>query len=85
VAAFEIFSPKYLKFSTVLIYSVPTYIYYLQFINMAFVLSILMSRSFDLQKRAKQFNNNYSSWGEGAIRTKSSAKASMNNYNDAIV
>jgi hypothetical protein len=52
---------------------------------MAFVLSIFISKSLDLQKRVKQFNNNYNSWGEGAIRTKSSAKASMNNYNDAIV
>jgi hypothetical protein len=52
---------------------------------MALVLPMLISRSFKLQKRAKQFNSNCSSYGDGAIRTKSSAKASINSYNDAIV
>jgi hypothetical protein len=52
---------------------------------MAFVLPMFISKSFKLQKRAKQFNSDYSSYGDGAIRTKSSAKASINNCSDAIV
>ena len=44
-----------------------------------------MSRLFLSQKRIKQFNRSYSSIGEGAMRTKSSAKASKNNYREAIV
>ena len=46
---------------------------------------MFMSRSFSLQKRPKQFKRSYNSIGDGAIRTKSSAKASMKNYSDAIV
>jgi hypothetical protein len=38
-----------------------------------------------MQKVEKQFISSYSSVGEGDIRTKSSAKASKNNYKDAIV
>jgi hypothetical protein len=52
---------------------------------MALVLPMFISKSFMLQKRVKQFNSNYSSFGDGAIRTKSSAKASINNYSEAIV
>jgi hypothetical protein len=33
----------------------------------------------------KQFIRSYSSIGDGAIRTKSSAKANINNYRDAMV
>ena len=44
-----------------------------------------MCRSFSTQKFAKQSISCYKSAGEGAIRTKSSAKASKNSYNDAIV
>ena len=57
----------------------------MQFTNIACVFSILIFRSFAWQKVAKQSSNNYNSDGEGAIRTKSSAKASKNNYSDAIV
>jgi hypothetical protein len=52
---------------------------------MAYVFDILMCRLFSTQKIEKQFISSYSSVGEGEIRTKSSAKASKNNYNDAIV
>jgi hypothetical protein len=52
---------------------------------MALVLPMFISRSFSLQNLTKQFIRSYSSIGDGAIRTKSSAKASKNNYNDAIV
>jgi len=37
------------------------------------------------QKELKQSNKDYSSVGDGAIKTKSSAKASINNCSDAIV
>jgi len=57
----------------------------LQFTNIAFVLPMLISRLLVSQKRVKQFINSYNSMGDGAIRTKSSAKASKNNYRDAIV
>ena len=57
----------------------------MQFTNIDCVFSILMCRSFATQKEEKQSNSNYNSAGDGAIRTKSSAKASINNYNDAIV
>jgi hypothetical protein len=44
-----------------------------------------MIKSFAKQKEAKQVSSNYNSVGDGAIRTKSSAKASRNSYSDAIV
>ncbi len=44
-----------------------------------------MCRPFSTQKTAKQFIRYYNSAGDGAIRTKSSAKASKNNYSEAIV
>jgi hypothetical protein len=44
-----------------------------------------MCRSFSTQKTAKQLIRDYNSSEDGAIRTKSSAKASKNNYSDAIV
>ena len=46
VEEFEIYSPKYLNSLTVLISLLLTYICYLQLTNMAFVLPILISRSF---------------------------------------
>ena len=52
---------------------------------MASVLPILIFKSFSLQKSTKQFSNCCKSLGEGAIRTRSSAKESKNSYNDAIV
>ena len=82
---FDISKPRYLNYITVSISYWHTYIYSLQFTNIAFVLPMFMSRSFSLQKRPKQFKRSYNSIGDGAIRTKSSAKASINNYSDAIV
>ena len=52
---------------------------------MASVLPILIVKSFNLQKSAKQLSNCYKSPGEGAIRTRSSAKESKNNCSDVIV
>jgi hypothetical protein len=52
---------------------------------MAKVFEILTCRSLSTQKTAKQLIRDYNSVGDGAIRTKSSAKASKNNYSDAIV
>jgi hypothetical protein len=82
---FEICKPKYLNCYTVLISYLLTYIYSLQLTNIAFVLPMLISRSLLSQKRLKQFTRCYNSRGDGAIRTKSSAKANMNNYREAIV
>ena len=83
--AFEIIRPRYLNFYTVSICYLHTYIYPLQFTNIAFVLPMLISRLLLAQKRVKQFISSYSSSGEGAIRTKLSANASRNNYREAIV
>ena len=44
-----------------------------------------MCRSFSIQKVSKQVIRYDSLTGDGAIRTKSSAKASKNSYSDAIV
>jgi hypothetical protein len=85
IEAFEIYNPKYLNFSTVSILRLRTYIYSLQFTNIAFVLPMFISRSFLSQNLIKQFINSYNSKGDGAINTKSSAKANMNNYRDATV
>ena len=62
-----------------------TIIWPVQFTNMAYVLSILIDKSFYWQKIAKQSRSSYNSTGEGAIRTKSSAKASKKSCKDAIV
>jgi hypothetical protein len=78
-------SPKYLNSSTLSIFLLLTYIYLAPFTNIACVLDIFMCRSFSTQKFAKQSISCYKSAGEGEIRTKSSAKASKNSYNDAIV
>ena len=79
---FEIYNPKYLNFCTVSISRLRTYIYSLQFINIAFVLPMFISKLFLSQnfiKLYKQFISSYNSNGDGAISTKSSAKANMNN------
>ena len=52
---------------------------------MAFVLSVLICKSFKAQNEAKQSKRSWSSTEDGATRTKSSAKASINNCRDAIV
>jgi hypothetical protein len=56
-----------------------------QFTNIALVFPRFISKEFFSQKRTKQFIKSYSSIGEEAIRTKSSAKARRNNCKDAIV
>jgi hypothetical protein len=81
----EIIRPKYLNSSTVSIFYLCKYSWPLQFTYIACVFPILMCRSFTTQKELKQSNSSYNSEGDGAIRTRSSAKASINNYNDAIV
>ena len=53
--------------------------------NIASVLPTFIYSEFSSQKLLKQFSRLYSSPAEGAIRTTSSAKASKNNYMDAIV
>ena len=52
---------------------------------MAFVLPIFTTRSFSKQKREKQDNKDCSSAGDGAISTKSSANANINNCKVAMV
>ena len=76
---FEIYKPKYLNFFTVSISRLRTYIYSLQFINIAVVLPMFISKLFLSQNFIKQFISSYNSNGDGAISTKSSAKANMNN------
>jgi hypothetical protein len=65
--------PKYLNSSTVSISTFPIYIYPLQFINIALVFPILILKEFILQKISRRCNNAYSSPGEGASNTRSSA------------
>jgi hypothetical protein len=82
---FATIKPKYLNLDTTEISSLFTYNFPLQFIYIASVFDILISNAFSSQKVLKQFITHYNSSGEGASRTTSSAKASKNNYNDAIV
>jgi hypothetical protein len=77
--------PRYLNLFTVVIFILLTVRLPLQFMNMASVLPTLISSEFSVQKLLKQFSIHYNSSAEGAIRTTSSANASKNNYNDAIV
>jgi hypothetical protein len=82
---FDIIRPKYLNSCTVSIFYLFNNSWPLQFTYIAYVFPMLMCRSLPTQKELKQSNSNYNSDGDGAIRTRSSAKASMNNYSDAIV
>jgi hypothetical protein len=66
-------TPKYLNESTVSISEFPTYIYPLQLTNIALVLLILIFNELALQKAYKRCTKAYSSTGEGASRTRSSA------------
>jgi hypothetical protein len=71
-------TPKYLNSSTVSIYDFPILIYPLQLINIALVFPMLIFNELAVHKAYTQSNKAYNSIGEGAIRTKSSAYASMN-------
>jgi hypothetical protein len=77
--------PKYLNYETVSISLLSIIIYALQLTNIAFVFPILIVRELALQKVDRRCNKAYNSYGDGAISTRSSAYANMNNYNDAKV
>jgi hypothetical protein len=77
--------PKYLNFSTTVIFYLFTYKSPLQLTYIASVLDILISSALLSQKALKQFINPYNYSGDEASRTTSSANASKNNCNDAIV
>ena len=77
--------PKYLNYDTVSIFLVSINIYALQLTNIAFVFPILIVRELALQKEDRRCSRAYNSYGEGASKTKSSAYANINNYNDAKV
>jgi hypothetical protein len=75
----DIISPKYLKFFTVSTLFSPTFNISLQLMYIALVFDTFTVKSFSLQNYTKQFIRSYSSAGEGASSTKSSAKVSRNN------
>ncbi len=82
---FDKISPKYLNSLTDFtfffsIFKFPTLFTYIAFVFLTFIES-----EFSLQNYTKQSVRSYNSSGLGATRTKSSAKASKNNCNDAIV
>jgi len=52
---------------------------------MALVLPMFISKLFLLQKQISWSNSYYSSVGDGAKRTRSSAKANINSWRDAMV
>jgi hypothetical protein len=52
---------------------------------MAYVLSVFIVKAFDSQNDTKRSTRNYSSSGDEAINTISSAKDNRNSYSDAIV
>jgi len=70
--------PKYLNSYTVSIFYLLTNIYAWQLINMAFVFPILIVRELSSQKVDKRCSKAYSSYGEGASNTRSSAYANIN-------
>jgi hypothetical protein len=85
VALLSSMIPKYLNYETVSISLLSIIIYALQLINIALVFPILIVRELALQKEDKRCSKAYNSYGEGAINTRSSAYANINNYNDANV
>ena len=66
-------TPKYLKEFTVSISSSPIFIYPEQLINIALVLPILIFSELSVQNIYRRCNSAYSSSGEGASKTRSSA------------
>ena len=77
--------PRYLNLCTAVNLWPLTLSFPLQLIYITSVLDIFITSKFSSQNVLKQFNKHYNSFGEGANRTISSAKASKNNCNDAIV
>ena len=77
--------PKYLNFDTTVISYPLIRRSPLQFTYIASVFEILISSALLSQNSLKQFIKPYNYSGDGASRTTSSAKASKNNCNDAIV
>jgi hypothetical protein len=77
--------PRYLNSSTVSIFKLLTNIYPVQLTNMALVLPLLIVRELLVQKVCRRCNNPYNSYGDGAIKTRSSAYASINSYKEAMV
>ena len=69
--------PRYLNSYTVSISYSFIYIYALQFTNMAFVFPIFIVRELRSQKVDKRCSKAYSSYGEGASKTRSSAYANI--------
>ena len=78
-------SPRYLNSFTVSAYFSPIFNILLQLMYMAFVFLTFTCKSFSLQNYTKQSIRSYNSVGDGASRTKSSAKDSKNIYTDANV
>jgi hypothetical protein len=66
-------TPRYLNESTVSISESSINIYPEQLINIALVLPMLIFNEFSVQKAYRRCNNAYSSSGDGASRTRSSA------------
>ena len=65
--------PKYLNSETVSITRFPMLIYPSQLTNIAFVLAMLIFKELAVQKAYRRMSKAYSSTGDGASRTKSSA------------
>ena len=78
-------SPRYLNSFTVSAYFSPIFNILLQLMYMAFVFLTFVCKSFSLQNCTKQSIRSCNSVGEGASRTKSSAKDSKNINTDANV
>jgi hypothetical protein len=78
-------SPRYLNSFTVSTYLLSTFSISTQFMYMALVFFTFTCKSFSLQNYTTQFIKSYNSLGEGASRTKSSAKVSRKICIDARV
>jgi hypothetical protein len=78
-------SPRYLNSSTYLRGVSPQSRVPVQFTNIAFVFTVLITRLLSVQKRWKQVRSAYNWATPPAISATSSAKASINNYRLARV
>jgi hypothetical protein len=78
-------SPKYLNSFTEVTYIFPILSLSLQLTYIAFVFLTLTVSAFSAQNYTRQSVSAYNSLGLGAMRTRSSAKASKNNCSEAIV
>jgi hypothetical protein len=81
----DIINPRYLNSFTFLTAILLILSYSVQFTYMALVFLTLITKSLSIQNYTTQSVRFYSSPGEGARRTKSSANASKNIYSDAMV